>query len=167
MAGSLNKATLIGHVGKDPEIRSTNSGDRVANFSLATSESWTDKRSGERVEKTEWHRVQVWNEHLVKVVENYVRKGSKLYVEGQIQTRKWSDNAGVERYTTEIVLQRFGGAILLLSGKDDAGGAREDTGGGGGDGFGASRGYDETRPAEDFSSSLDDEIPFATCWSLR
>jgi single-strand DNA-binding protein len=156
MAGSLNKATLIGHCGKDPEIRSTNGGDRVANFSLATSESWTDKRSGDRQERTEWHRVQVWNEHLVKVVENYVRKGSKLYVEGQIQTRKWTDNKGEERYTTEIVLQRFGGAILLLSGKDD--GERGQTAGSGG--ASQSRGFDEGKPAEEFTADFDDEIPF-------
>jgi single-strand DNA-binding protein len=171
MAGSLNKVTLIGNVGKDPEIRSLTSGDRVANFSLATSETWTDKRSGEKKERTEWHRVCCFNDGLVGVIEKYVRKGTKLYIEGALQTRKWEKD-GRDNYSTEVVLQRFNGTLILLGGRDD--GERSDTrddgysrGGGGSGGYGESRGYDETRPREDFSADLDDEIPFLTCWSLR
>jgi single-strand DNA-binding protein len=119
---SLNKVTLIGNVGADPEIRSTQSGDKIASIRLATSEKWRDKSSGETKEKTEWHSVVVFNEGLVKVVESYVRKGSKLYLEGQLQTRKWTDKDGSDRYSTEVVLQRFRGEIVLLSEKtgDDA-----------------------------------------------
>jgi single-strand DNA-binding protein len=120
MSGSINKVILIGNVGKDPEIRSTTNGDRIANFTLATSEQWKDK-SGERQEKTEWHRVVVFNDHLVKIIEDYVKKGSKLFVTGALQTRKWTDNQGVEKYSTEIVLQKFRGEITLLdSAKDRA-----------------------------------------------
>src|SRR5665213_3182439 len=107
MAGSINKVILVGNLGRDPEIRSTNDGTRIANLALATSESWRDRNSGERKERTEWHRVVIFNERLVEIVEKYVRKGSKLYIEGALQTRKWTDNAGVEKYSTEIVLQRF------------------------------------------------------------
>ena len=107
MAGSLNKVTLIGNLGKDPEIRTTNDGRELANFSLATSESWKDKVTGEKKDKTEWHRVVVFNEGLVRVIKSYVKKGSKLYIEGQLQTRKWVDNENQERYTTEIVLQNY------------------------------------------------------------
>lgn len=178
MAGSLNKVMLIGNVGADPEIRSLGSGDRVANIRLATSDSWKDRNSGERKEKTEWHRVVIFNEHLVKLAENYIRKGSKIYVEGQIQTRKWSDQSGQEKYSTEIVLQKFGGAITLLSGRDsgdedgDRSGSDDRTRSGGqsyGGGYagGQGRGYDDARPREDFSADLDDEIPFATSWALR
>lgn len=120
MAGSLNKVQLIGNVGKDPEIRSTQGGTEIANLSVATSESWKDKASGERKEKTEWHRVVIFNPGLVGVVKSYVKKGSKIYLEGQLQTRKWTDNAGVEKYSTEIVLQNFGGSLILLDGKKPA-----------------------------------------------
>lgn len=113
MSGSVNKAVLIGNCGKDPEIRTLQNGDKVANFSLATSESWRDKSSGERKEKTEWHRIVVFGK-LAGIVEKYVKKGSKLYVSGAIQTRKWTDQSGAEKYTTEVVLQGFGGELTLL-----------------------------------------------------
>lgn len=119
MAGSVNKVILIGNVGKDPEIRSTQDGKEIASLSLATSESWKDKNSGERKEKTEWHRISIFNEGLVKVVKNYVKKGSKLYIEGQLQTRKWTDKDGVEKYSTEVVLQNYGGTLTMLDGKKD------------------------------------------------
>src|ERR1700758_4033140 len=122
MAGSVNKVILIGNLGKDPEIRSLNSGDRVANLTVATSETWRDRQSGERKEKTEWHRVVIFNDNLVKVAESYLKKGSKVYLEGSLQTRKWTDNSGVERYTTEIVLQRFRGELTMLDGARGAGG---------------------------------------------
>ncbi|MGZ8363825.1 MAG: single-stranded DNA-binding protein [Caulobacteraceae bacterium] len=159
MAGSVNKVILVGNLGKDPEIRSLNSGDRVANLSLATSETWRDKQSGERKEKTEWHRVVIFNDNLVKVAEQYLRKGSKVYIEGSIQTRKWADKDGVEKYSTEIVLQKFRGELTMLDGKGEGGG-----GGGGGDeyggGFSSSSGprTQSSGPKEDFP--LDDEIPF-------
>jgi single-strand DNA-binding protein len=117
MAGSVNKVILVGNVGKDPEIRRTQDGKPIANLSIATSESWRDKNTGERKEKTEWHRVVVFNEGLCKVVEQYVKKGSKLYVEGALQTRKWADQSGVEKYSTEVVLQGFGGTLTMLDGK--------------------------------------------------
>lgn len=118
MAGSLNKTMLIGNVGKDPEIRSTQDGKEIANLSLATSESWKNK-AGEKCERTEWHRITVFNENLVKIIKSYVKKGSKLYVEGQLQTRKWTDKDGVEKYSTEVVLQNFNGTITMLDGKSD------------------------------------------------
>lgn len=114
MAGSLNKVTIIGNVGKDPEIRSFQNGGRVASFSVATSESWKDKQSGERKERTEWHRISVMNDALVGVIEKYVRKGSKLYLEGQLETRKWTDKDGQDKYTTEIVLRQYRGEMVLL-----------------------------------------------------
>ncbi|HEY5207624.1 MAG TPA: single-stranded DNA-binding protein [Roseiarcus sp.] len=114
MAGSVNKVILVGNLGKDPDVRRLNSGDQVVSFSLATSENWRDKTSGERKEKTEWHNVVIFNENLGKVVEQYCKKGSKVYVEGQLQTRKWQDKDGNDRYTTEIVLQRFRGELTLL-----------------------------------------------------
>ena len=116
MSGSVNKVILVGNLGRDPEVRSTQGGTRIANLSVATSEGWTDKRSGERREKTEWHRVVIFNEHIVKVVEKYLEKGSKVYLEGALQTRKWTDNAGVERYSTEVVLQNFDGKLVMLGG---------------------------------------------------
>jgi single-strand DNA-binding protein len=122
---SINKAILIGRVGKDPEIRATNNGKEIASFSLATSESWKDKASGERKEKTEWHNIVVFNEGLVSVVKNYVKKGSQLYVEGAIQTRKWQDSNGADRYTTEIVLQAYGGTLQLLGGRPEQSGHGE------------------------------------------
>ncbi|HWB49272.1 MAG TPA: single-stranded DNA-binding protein, partial [Stellaceae bacterium] len=121
MAGSINKVILVGNLGRDPEIRSTNEGMRIANLALATSETWRDRNSGERKERTEWHRVVIFNERLVEVAEKYLRKGSKIYVEGALQTRKWTDNQGQERYSTEVVLQRFRGELTML---DGAGGAR-------------------------------------------
>ena len=169
MAGSVNKVILIGNLGKDPEIRTLNSGDRVANLRIATSEQWRDKGSGERREKTEWHQVVIFNENIVKVAEQYLRKGSTVYVEGALQTRKWTDQQGVEKYSTEIVLQKFRGELTMLGGRgdrDSAGGGDEYFGGGessgrsGGGGFGqgpASRG---SGPRENFPADLDDEIPF-------
>lgn len=124
MAGSVNKVILVGNLGRDPEIRSTQGGDRIANLNLATSESWRDKSSGERREKVEWHRVVVFNPHLVEIAEKYLKKGSKVYVEGALQTRKWTDNAGVEKYSTEVVLQKFRGEITML---ESAGGGNGGT----------------------------------------
>ena len=122
MSGSLNKVQLIGNLGKDPEIRSFQNGGRVANLTIATSESWKDKTSGERKERTEWHRVSITNDGLVGVVEKYLKKGAKVYIEGQLETRKWTDKDGVERYTTEIVLRPYGGDLTMLDAKkgDDA-----------------------------------------------
>jgi len=164
MAGSVNKVILVGNIGRDPEIRTTQDGMRVANMSLATSESWRDKNSGERKERTEWHRVVVFNERLVDVIEKYVRKGSKLYIEGALQTRKWTDNSGQERYTTEVVLQRFRGELTMLDGRGGGGGeggmggGPDDmgSGGGGGGGPGSGGGRRSGGGAQD----LDDEIPF-------
>src|SRR5271154_1942973 len=116
MAGSINKVILVGNLGRDPEIRSTNDGTRIANLNLATSESWRDRNSGERKERTEWHRVVIFNDNLVGIAEKYLKKGSKVYVEGALQSRKWTDNSGQERYTTEIVLQRFRGELTMLDG---------------------------------------------------
>jgi len=124
MSGSVNKVTLLGNVGKDPEVRRMTNGDPVVSLSVATSETWKDKASGERKEKTEWHRVICFNDHIAKVIEQYVRKGSKVYLEGSLQTRKWTDKDGAEKYSTEIVLQKFNGALVLLDGKKD-GTARE------------------------------------------
>src|SRR4051812_1969608 len=134
MAGSVNKVIIVGNLGKDPEIRTLNSGDRVANLTIATSETWRDKQSGERKEKTEWHRVVIFNDNLVKVAESYLKKGSSVYIEGSLQTRKWTDNAGAEKYSTEIVLQKFRGELTMLGGRGgDA--EREEGGGYGGGGF--------------------------------
>src|ERR1700709_463467 len=123
MAGSVNKVILVGNLGADPEIRPPNSAHRVANLRVATSETWRDRNSGERKEKTEWHRVVIFNDNLVKVAENYLRKGSKVYLEGAIQTRKYQDNSGVEKFSTEIVLQKFRGELTMLDGKGEGGGA--------------------------------------------
>ncbi len=155
MSGSVNKVILVGNLGRDPEIRTLNSGDKVANFSIATSETWRDRNSGERKERTEWHRVVIFNDNLVKVVENYVKKGSKVYIEGALQTRKYEQN-GVEKFSTEIVLQKFRGELTMLDGKGD-GGSRED-----GDFGGYSSGgrTQSAGPKESFSADLDDEIPF-------
>src|SRR5580704_3464453 len=122
MAGSVNKVILVGNLGRDPEIRSLNSGDRVANLSIATSETWRDRTSGERKERTEWHRVVIFNDNLVKVAENYLRKGSKVYIEGALQTRKFQDQSGAERQMTEVVLQKFRGELTMLDGKGEGGG---------------------------------------------
>jgi len=155
MAGSVNKVILIGNLGRDPEIRSTQDGMKIANLSLATSENWRDKNSGERREKTEWHRIAVFNDRLVDVIEKYLKKGSKIYVEGQLQTRKWTDQSGQERYTTEIVLQRYRGELTMLDGRADGGGqggyGGESSGGygggasGGGSGSGGSGGVQVSR----------------------
>lgn len=122
MAGSVNKVTLLGNVGKDPEIRTTQSGGKIASLTIATSESWKDRNSGERKEQTEWHRVTVMSAPLAEVVEKYVKKGSKLYIEGKIQTRKWTDQSGQDRYTTEIVISGFGGQLVMLDGRSSDGG---------------------------------------------
>ena len=149
MAGSVNKVILVGNLGKDPEVRRTTSGDPIVNLSLATSESWRDKSSGERKEKTEWHRVVIFNKNLADVAEKYLRKGSKVYVEGQLQTRKWTDKDGAEKYSTEVVLQNFNGTLVMLDGRGEGGG-------------GASRervGASEA-PAAFQRDEMDDEIPF-------
>lgn len=117
MSGSVNKVILVGNLGKDPEVRRMTTGEAVVNLSVATSETWRDKASGERKEKTEWHRVVIFNEHLTKIAEQYLKKGSKVYLEGQLQTRKWTDKDGAEKYSTEIVLNRFNGTLVLLDGK--------------------------------------------------
>ncbi len=155
MSGSINKVILVGNLGRDPEIRTLNSGDKVANLNLATSESWRDRTSGERKERTEWHRVVIFNDNLVKVAENYLRKGSKIYVEGALQTRKYTDQAGVEKFSTEVVLQKFRGELTMLDGRAD--GARE---GGDAGGFAPGPRAGGSGPREDFSADLDDEIPF-------
>jgi single-strand DNA-binding protein len=166
MAGSVNKVILVGNLGRDPEIRTLNNGDRVANLSLATSETWRDRQSGERKEKTEWHRIVVFNDNLVKVCESYLRKGSTIYVEGAIQTRKWTDQSGQEKYSTEIVLQKYRGELTMLGGRAGAeqGGGGDDYGyGGAGGGGGFSGGGQRQQPSgprESFSADLDDEIPF-------
>ncbi|MAM93653.1 single-stranded DNA-binding protein [Parvibaculum sp.] len=158
MAGSVNKVILIGNLGADPEIRRTQDGRPIANLRIATSDSWRDKNTGERREKTEWHRVVVFNEGLCKVIEQYVKKGSKVYIEGSLQTRKWTDQSGVEKYSTEIVLQGFNSTLTMLdsrSGGGSSGGGGDyggDFGGGSSGGGGGGRG--------NFSQDLDDEIPF-------
>ena len=157
MAGSVNKVILVGNLGKDPEIRSLNSGDRVANLRIATSESWRDRASGERKEKTEWHQVVIFNENLVKVAENYLRKGAKVYIEGAIQTRKWTDQSGQEKFSTEIVLQKYRGELTMLDGR--GGDVERDEGGYGG-GFSSGPRTQSSAPRENFSADLDDEIPF-------
>src|SRR5499425_1489640 len=124
MAGSVNKVILVGNLGRDPEIRSTQDGMRIANLAVATSESWLDRVSGERKERTEWHRVVIFNERLAEIAEKYLKKGSKIYVEGALQTRKWTDQGGQERYSTEVVLQRFRGELTMLDGRGEGGGDR-------------------------------------------
>jgi single-strand DNA-binding protein len=172
MAGSVNKVILVGNLGKDPEIRRLNSGDPVVNFSIATSETWRDKNSGERKEKTEWHNIVIFNDNLAKVAEQYLKKGMKVYVEGQLQTRKWQDQSGQDRYTTEIVLQKFRGELQMLDARGQGGDAQVGYSGGGrsdfgqsapGDDFGGGRGAgNASRGGGGGSSSrdLDDEIPF-------
>src|SRR5205814_4717083 len=129
MAGSVNKVILIGNLGADPEIRRTQDGRPIANLRIATSESWRDKATGERKEKTEWHRVVIFNEGLCKVVEQYLKKGSKVYIEGQLQTRKWTDQSGVEKYSTEVVLQNFNSTLTMLDGRGGGSGGGDDSGG--------------------------------------
>ena len=156
MSGSVNKVILVGNLGRDPEIRTLNSGDRVANFSLATSETWRDRTSGERRERTEWHRVVIFNDNLVKVVENYLKKGSKVYIEGALQTRKFQDQSGVEKYSAEIVLQKFRGELTMLDGRADGAGREEGDFGG----YASGGRREPTGPKETFTADLDDEIPF-------
>lgn len=168
MAGSVNKVILVGNLGADPEIRRLNSGDPVVNLRIATGESWRDKSTGERREKTEWHNVVIFNDNLAKVAENYLKKGSKVYLEGQLQTRKWTDRDGNDRYTTEVVLQRYRGELTMLDGRGEGGGDRMGGGGYGGgnrmddrSGGGQSGGNQGGGQREDFSSdTLDDDIPF-------
>jgi single-strand DNA-binding protein len=163
MAG-VNKVILVGNLGADPEARSLNNGGEVVNLRVATSESWSDKATGERKEKTEWHQVVIFNENLGRVAKNYLRKGSKVYLEGQIQTRKWTDQSGNDRYTTEIVLQRFRGELVLLDSREGGGGGRgafnEDFSGGDDFGGGApQRTQSRPQPAA-FDTDLDDDVPF-------
>lgn len=170
MAGSVNKVILVGNLGRDPETRRMPSGEPVVNLRVATSETWRDKNSGERRERTEWHSVVIFNENLAKVAEQYLRKGSKVYLEGQLQTRKWTDQQGQERYTTEVVLQRFRGELTILDSRGSGGGDFPDEGGGRAIGGGGSRGGDfgrtspMDRPADRSGGfgggGLDDDIPF-------
>ena len=162
MAGSVNKVILIGNLGKDPEVRRLNSGEPVVNLRIATTESWRDKQSGERKEKTEWHSVVIFNENIAKVAEQYLKKGSSVYVEGQLQTRKWTDQQGVEKYSTEIVLQKFRGELTMLGSKGDGGGRSYDDDAGGGASFASKAGAKRVSdgPRESFNQDLDDEIPF-------
>jgi single-strand DNA-binding protein len=174
VAGSVNKVILIGNLGKDPEVRSMQNGGKVCNLSIATSETWKDKMSGERKERTEWHRVVIFNDNLIGIAERYLKKGSKVYLEGQIETRKWSDQSGVEKYSTEVVLRQFRGELTLLDSREGSGGGsyggeRSSGGGGefgggssggsrggssGGGGYGGGGGFTPSGP------DLDDEIPF-------
>jgi single-strand DNA-binding protein len=174
MAGSVNKVILIGNLGTDPEVRHTQDGRPICNLSIATSESWRDKQSGERKERTEWHRVVIYNESLCKVAQQFLKKGAKVYLEGQLQTRKWQDNGGQDRYTTEIVLQNYSGQLTMLDGRTGASGFNEsasgdyDTNAGGGYREGNSRGQMSSGPSKatqsgaprSFEKDLDDEIPF-------
>jgi single-strand DNA-binding protein len=172
MAGSVNKVILIGNLGRDPEVKSFQNGGKVCNLRIATSEHWKDKNTGERREKTEWHSVSIFNEGLVRIAEQYLKKGSKVYVEGQLQTRKWQDQSGADRYSTEVVLQGFGGTLTML---DGAGGGNRDGGEGGGnqDQGGGYGGADEGhgsgyggggRPGQ--NRDMDDEIPFSPEWRI-
>ncbi|WP_416797763.1 single-stranded DNA-binding protein [Ciceribacter azotifigens] len=167
MAGSVNKVILIGNLGADPEIRRTQDGRPIANLRIATSESWRDRNTGERKEKTEWHTVVIFNEGLCKVAEQYLKKGSTVYVEGQLQTRKWQDQSGNDRYSTEVVLQGFNSNLTMLGGRGEGGGASR-----GGNEFGGGYGDDYNQPSRapartgnqsgggNFSRDLDDDIPF-------
>ena len=164
MAGSVNKVILVGNLGKDPEVRSLQDGKRVVNFSMATSETWKDKSSGERREKTEWHRIVVFSDGLAGIAERFLKKGSKVYIEGALQTRKWTGNDGVEKYSTEIVLQGYNSTLTMLDGRSD-GGAYPANGGdafSGGSDSGGSRigGSDDGGGANAPGGDLDDEIPF-------
>ena len=160
MAGSVNKVILVGNLGRDPEIRQTKDGRPIANLSVATSENWKDKMSGERRERTEWHRVVVFSEGLARIAEQYLKKGSKVYVEGQLQTRKWQDQNGQDRYSTEVVLQGFGAVLTMLDGRREGGGM-SDYGSSAGDAFSApSGGPGGGSGGGGQSFELDDDIPF-------
>ena len=156
MAGSVNKVILVGNLGRDPEIRSTQDGREIANLAIATSESWKDKNSGERKEKTEWHRVVIFNDGLVNVVKNYLKKGAKVYIEGQLQTRKWTDKDGQEKYSTEVVLQGFNSILTMLDGKSGGGGESSGSGN-------YNQGYSQPAHSQGQKAPpelMDDEIPF-------
>ena len=164
MAGSVNKVILIGNLGRDPEVRTFQNGGKVCNLRIATSETWKDRNTGERRERTEWHSVAIFQEGLVRIAEQYLRKGSKVYVEGKLQTRKWQDQSGQDRYSTEVVLQGFDGTLTMLDGRDGGGGGGGQSGGYGGGGSG---GYSDdyggapSGPQGGGSSrDLDDDIPF-------
>ncbi len=162
MAGSVNKVILVGNLGRDPEARQMQDGNMVVNLSLATSESWRDKNTGERREKTEWHRVVIFNDRLTDVAQKYLRKGSKVYIEGQLQTRKWTDQSGVEKYSTEVVLQRFRGELQMLDRAGDGGGGgggeyNQDSGSAGGSAGGSGGDQGGGAPS---GGNLDDDIPF-------
>jgi single-strand DNA-binding protein len=175
MAGSVNKVIIIGNLGRDPEVRSFQNGGKVCNLRIATSETWKDRNSGERREKTEWHTVAIFNEGLVRIAEQYLRKGSKVYIEGQLETRKWQDQSGADRYSTEVVLRNYGGTLTMLDGRNEGGGgggggygggqSGGDYGGGGYDSGPAQGGYD-SGPSQGGGGGgggardLDDEIPF-------
>ncbi len=169
MAGSVNKVILVGNLGRDPEVRRSQSGDPIVNLNIATSETWRDRQSGERKERTEWHRVVIFNENLAKIAEQYLKKGSKVYIEGQLQTRKWQDQSGQEKYTTEVVLQRFRGELTLLDGRSGPSEGGGDYDSGGASDFGRSSPLEAPRggggarqPAasSSYAADLDDDIPF-------
>jgi single-strand DNA-binding protein len=168
MAGSVNKVILVGNLGADPEVRRLGNGEPVVNLRIATSETWRDKQTGERKEKTEWHSVVIFNENIAKVAEQYLKKGSTVYLEGQLQTRKWQDKTGADRYSTEIVLQRYRGEMTLLGGRGDGGGGSMGGGGGGqmedrsGGDFGQSAPMRRPAPASGGGrpNDMDDDIPF-------
>ncbi|MBT56431.1 MAG: single-stranded DNA-binding protein [Mameliella sp.] len=175
MAGSVNKVILVGNLGRDPEVRTFQNGGKVCNLRIATSENWKDRSTGERRERTEWHSVAIFQEGLVRVAEQYLRKGSKVYIEGQLQTRKWQDQSGQDRYSTEVVLQGFGGTLVMLDGRSEGGGGGGGFSGGGSDyGGGGGGGYDDpgygggssggsgggSGPSRAPSRDIDDEIPF-------
>ena len=166
MAGSVNKVILVGNLGKDPESRTFQNGGKVVSFSVATSENWKDKMSGERKEKTEWHNVSIFSEGLARVAEQYLKKGSKVYLEGQLETRKWQDQSGADRYSTDVVLRNFNSSMVLLDSRGEGGGGGY--GGGGGDSYnqdqgfgggGGSRPQQRPQPAA-FDTDLDDDVPF-------
>ncbi len=157
MAGSVNKVILVGNLGADPEVRQTQDGRPIVNLRVATSENWRDKATGERREKTEWHRVVIFNENLARVAEQYLKKGSKVYIEGQFQTRKWQDQSGQDRYSTEVVLQQYRGELTMLDGKRDSVGESDQRNGD----FGRSGPFPGAgNKASSFDKELDDEIPF-------
>jgi single-strand DNA-binding protein len=161
MAGSVNKVILVGNLGKDPEVRHTQDGKSIVNLSIATSENWRDKATGERKEKTEWHRVVIFNEGLAKIAEQYLKKGQTVYLEGQLQTRKYTDKDGVEKYSTEVVLQNYRGELTMIGGRP--GGSGGDAGYSGGDDFGQSSPMERPRAStqrQSFNRDIDDEVPF-------
>ena len=162
MAGSVNKVILVGNLGRDPEVKSMQDGRSMVNMSVATSETWRDRQSGERKERTEWHRVVIFNEKLAEVAQKFVKKGSKIYVEGQLSTRKWTDQSGQERYTTEVVIPRFGGALTMLDGRSGGGEAGAGAGAGMDDdmGGGAPPSGGGRPAARGGKAELDDDIPF-------